>query len=300
MLGGRKFRTEEARKRENKRSTLILAGGIVGVCVLFVLTLYIIQLDALRIRHVYIDSDGALTNDELLSSVTATLESTHAFVIPNNSWLFTPHALIAENLQKAFPRINTVRVQRTNSTDITISVEERRPDALWCGDVVPTLVRESIETQEHAADEAWGTCYLMDRNAYIYARAPLYTGNIYTRYYGSLDHAEPIGQPLVPVEEFLAWQSLAETMHEGEHVPVAILFTDEHDVEVYLRGGVRVLLPRNELERAYTRLMSLYESEALKETEDIEYIDLRFGTKAFIKYWSDEGMVVDDSRKPGV
>jgi cell division septal protein FtsQ len=297
MLGGRKFRTEEARKRENRRSTLVLVIGVIGACALLLLALYVIQLDALRIQHIYIDSDGALTDDELRSSVTATLDGTHAFVIPNSSWLFAPHTLIAENLQNTFTRINAVRIQRTNITDITITIEERRPDALWCGDVVPTLVRESVETQEHAADEAWGTCYLMDRNAYIYDRAPLYTGNIYTRYYGPLDHAEPIGQPLLAVEEFLAWQSLAETMREGEHVPVAILFTDEHDVEVYLRGGVRVLLPRNELERAYTRLVALYESEALEAPEDVEYIDLRFGTKAFVKYWSEENGVVDELQK---
>jgi cell division septal protein FtsQ len=294
MLGGRKFRTEEARKREKKRMTFVLAGGFLCVCALIALALYVIELDALRVHQVYIDSDGALTEDELRSSVTITLNGTHAFFIPNNSWLFTPYALIAENLRKAFPRIQDVRIQRTNITDITIVVEERRPDALWCGDVVPILVHESTEIQEHAADEAWGTCYLMDADSYIYARAPLYTGNIYTRYYGPLERAEPLGQPLVPVEEFLAWQSLADTMHEGEHVPVAILFTDEHDVEVYLQGGVRVLLPRNELEQAYSRLTALYESDALRDTEDVEYIDLRFGTKAFVKYWSEENGVVDE------
>jgi hypothetical protein len=137
----------------------------------------------------------------------------------------------------------------------------------------------------------------MDKNSFIYARAPLYTGKIYTRYYGPLEYAEPLGQPLVPVGEFLAWQSLADTMRGGEHVPVAILFTDEHDVEVYLQGGVRVLLPRNELEQAYTRLTALYESEALRETEDVEYIDLRFGTKAFVKYWSDVEEAVDELQK---
>lgn len=294
MIGGRKFRTGEARRREKKRMVYTVICISTSVVALSLFVLYALHHSILRINAVTVESNGVLAEDVLRASILNVMEGTHALFLPNDSVLHIPRTNIVEAVMREFPRIHTVRIDRVGIKDVVILVEERRSDALWCGDVVPVLVHENTEAQQYAVEEAWGTCYLMDASSFIYDRAPLYTGNMYTRYYGTLEHAEPVGQSFVSSQEFSAWQSLAKTMRDGGHSPVAILFTDEHDVEVYMHGGIRVLMPRKELERARIRLNALYESPVLDVEREIEYIDLRFGTKAFVKYWNDEESAVDE------
>jgi len=125
----------------------------------------------------------------------------------------------------------------------------------------------------------------MDNDGYLYARAPIFTGNVFLRYYGSLTNADPIGQHFIPLTEFSSWQQVYNNMRSTDHALKAMLFVDERDIELYVAPGLRVLAQRNvSPELTQRRLTTLLDSEAIDSSKKVQYLDLRFGTKAYARY----------------
>lgn len=285
MIGGRKFRTEQARARERTRILVrtILAG--IGVVGLIVSALWGLSSESMRISSVTVSTDGDVRPDDIGAAVERAFAGTHALFIPNDSILFTGVDAVRKEILTSFPRIATVDFARVGLTGLTATVHERVPAALWCGDVVPEIAYKSSKEQSEAHDEAWGTCFLMDGDGYLYAKSPTYSGNVFMRYYGPLNEASPIGQNFITHDEFASWQSFFRDLAHDGLVVRALLIVDERDCELYLDNGLRVLVPRTEpLSSLRDRLTSLMAERAIDTNKNIEYVDMRFGGKAFVKY----------------
>lgn len=290
MIAPRKFRTKQAQKRENIRVALKTTAMLLGVVLLFGSIGYVSRLDKFRIQNIYVDTTGVLEQTAIANVIEAELDTSYFGLWPKDSIIILGHHKdIAEKLRREFPRIKDIIINRSGLFALNADIVEREPKALWCGDVVPPIAQEQTSDEMRITDNLWGTCYLMDEAGYIYAKAPAYSGNVFPRYYGSLQNAEPIDQYYIPTEEFLRWQDFYAKISFEETVPQAILFADERDAELYLSNGLCILLPRNEeMELLERRLKALFESEEVDTEREIEYIDLRFGSKAFIKYIDEE------------
>ena len=79
----------------------------------------------------------------------------HPFLSKDNIFLYNPGSIQRE-VVGYFPRIASATVSRASllATDVTVSVTERQPFALWC------------------ADQAQTDCYEMDDTGYVFAQAP--------------------------------------------------------------------------------------------------------------------------------
>lgn len=285
MIAPRKFRTKQAQKRENIRVALKITAATLGIVALVGGIGYASHLEELRIQNIYVDTTGVLSKEIVAGAIGAQLEGSYFGLWPRDSIAVIGRKRLGEKIHEQFPRIDTITMKRPGLFTISAEIVEREPKALWCGDVVPPVAQEQTSDEMRITDNLWGTCYLMDHEGFIYTKAPAYSGNVFPRYYGSLEHAEPIGQNYIPVEDFIRWQDFYATVSFGEVMPQALLFVDERDAELYLSNGMRVLLQRKEdTELIKRHLTSLLESEEIDTEKQVEYIDLRFGNKAFIKY----------------
>lgn len=285
MIVGRKFRTATARKRERTRVTwriVVLVLAVVGVSASLV---YAIHRSELRIQQVYVNNTGAIPTDTIASAVQAMLGDSYLHLIPKNSTLAVSPKRIEATLMSSFPRIANVRVRRSGMESLSVTVEERDPVALWCGDVVPPVAYSFGKARDADSEEVWGSCYLVDLDGFIYAPAPVYTGNVLPRYYGSLERAEPTGQDILDPDEFGRFQSLFTDIAQNERTLEAVLIVDERDIEIYLGGGIRVLALRAEVPDVIVRrIRSLFSTDSFTKGREIEYIDMRFDNKVFVKY----------------
>ena len=285
MIKPRKFRTRQARTRERVRIILTwTAASLLGIGTLLLMG-WGLSYEGLRINTVHVETDGVLTQEELMTAVTGILDDRHALFIPNDTILFSGVRIVREEVKNMFPRIERVESKRPSTRAVTFVVKERVPAALWCGDVVPEIAYSTSLQQQHATEEAWGACYLMDDTGFVYAKAPIFTGNVFLRLYGPLERATPIGQHFIEQNEFKRWVEFTSHLAENNLTVRAILFVDERDCELYLSNGLRVLIPRNEeLEQVRNRLVSAMEEQVIDTDRDIEYVDLRFEGKAFVRY----------------
>jgi len=284
----RKFRTQQARKRERIRVALKSTAILIGTVLFGALLVYATHLDFLRFKLMTIDTDGVIEQNTLASALSSTVEGKFYGLVPKDTVFRLSHQNIEQSLLEQFPRIESIDFVRSGLYDLYATAHERTPAALWCGDVVPTIAYLKMSEIEDVSDSVWGTCYLLDKNGYIYARAPQYSGNVLPRYYGSLEKAEPIAQQYLQEEDFVRWQRFNDMLTENNLPAHAILFVDEHDAEVYLVNGLKLLVPRDEdVEVVVRRLFSLLDSGSVDTEKEVEYVDLRFGNKAFVKYFGD-------------
>lgn len=281
----RKFRTQQARKRARVLLALrtaffvFVAGGILG------LFAYGTHSPLFRVQTITLSTNGALSQQELSTAIRGDLSGTYLGLIPRDSILFLSPRRLEASLLARFPRLSNAQVRRTSATTLNAVVTERNAAALWCGDVVPPIAYEYDKGIDNSSEEVWGTCYLMDNDGYLYARAPIFTGNVFLRYYGSLTNADPIGQHFIPLTEFSSWQQVYNNMRSTDHALKAMLFVDERDIELYVAPGLRVLAQRNvSPELTQRRLTALLDSEAIDSSKKVQYLDLRFGTKAYARY----------------
>jgi cell division septal protein FtsQ len=285
MIGRLKFRTEEARKRERIRLSFRFAFISLSTVGVLCLIMFGCHQDFLRISNTYVQTDGVLPEAEIASVLEAELEGSFFGIFPKDSALVSHNKSLEKKIYEQFPRVAETEVRRAGMHTLSANIIERTPEALWCGDVVPPVAYEEVSDEERTKEELWGTCYLVDKKGYIYAKAPIYSGNVFPRYYGSLKSGAPIAQQFIPEDQFTAWQKFYASLARDEVFPQALLFVDEQDVEVYLSNGLRILVPREDgPEVTHNRLLTLLNSKSLDTTRDIEYVDFRFGTKVFVKY----------------
>ena len=286
MIFGRKFRTKKAKKREQIRITIKTILFLVSFFVLASIVVYATRLKQLRIKNFNIDTQTASVKDGVAMLVDTELNKMYIGLFPKNSIFITSYKKLEEKIRDSFPKILNIKIQRSGLYTINAEIKEREPKALWCGDVVPPVAQKRNGDLQKIKNE-WGTCYFMDKDGYIYAKAPFFTGNIFPHYYGSLEHAEPIAQQYIPKNEFRKWQNFYTSFSYDDITPQALLFSDEEDAEVYLTNGVTIYLPRNkDINMIKNRILAIIEAGKMEDPENIEYIDLRFGKKAFIKHTS--------------
>ncbi len=284
-MARRKFRTKEAQRRERVRIVLKTCALLIGILLLSGAFMYVGRLENLRVQTVHVITDGVLSENEVASVIKTELGKTYFGILPKNFALLPTPSTLEETIIAIFPRSNTVRIQRTGIKALSVSISEREPDALWCGDVVPPVAQNETSQESRKNQTLWGSCYLMDKNSFIYAKAPMYSGDVFPRYYGSLEKAEPLGQNYLPSDEFNEWQVFYRSLSYNNTLPHAVLFADERDAEVYLSNGIKVLVPRYEkIETIQRRLISVLDSDTIDTARSVEYVDLRFGDKAFVKY----------------
>jgi cell division septal protein FtsQ len=285
MIARLKFRTEQARKRERIRVILRFSALSFGVLAFFGLLTYGCHLKHLRIQNIYVQTDGSLSDTALASTIQAELKGKILGILPKDSVFISQNKDLENILRDAYPRIAESEVKRAGFSTLNAKIEERTPFALWCGDVVPSVASEQTTEDTQTTEELWGTCYLMDETGFIYANSPIFSGNMFPRYYGSLKEAEPIAQQYMPALQFKEWQSFYTSLEHNDIAPQALLFVDERDIELYLSNGMRVLISRDEKpDVTLERLLTLLKSNTVDKERALEYIDLRFGTKVYVKY----------------
>jgi cell division septal protein FtsQ len=219
---------------------------------------------------------------------------THPFFAPNNIFLYRPRD-IESNVVGFFPRIRSVKVSRASllANAITVQVEERQEFALWCthpgkwGEVAPA------------------GCYSMDDTGFIFATASSSSKNIFSggvigpiaspaptdsitstsSEQVSLPQVNPIGRSFAPgrLPGILA---LFDRLGQIGLTPTGASIDDNGaDFVVPLTQGFDVKASFGQDTEALIRnLQLILSAEVLKDKQaDIQYIDLRFGDRAYYK-----------------
>jgi cell division septal protein FtsQ len=163
-------------------------------------------------------------------------------------------------------RIKSVKLSKPSkfSQSLIVSIEERRPAALWC----------------HSS----GACYRMDDSGFIFDGASSFTVTSYTFDGGVATTTPPIGQTFAGgrMQEILA---LLERLRKAGFAAGGISVDSDNDYRAHLVKGYDLKISFGTNPNKLTRdLQLVLASDALEGHEsNLAYIDLRFGNRVYFR-----------------
>ena len=232
-------------------------------------------------------------------SDSAILDLTRSFLVGNyyltyareNSYIF-PRFEIEKKLLEVFPRLKSVHASRVDDHAIRIEVTERKPFALWCGDV---YLREMYETND---------CWFIDDTGFIFDHAPVFSEGVYLEVYATLDGRkdDAILGAHIPWSRFALAYSLNEDIKKnlGDTLRIIIKPAGEYGLIVKNSTSYPVLagteirfkddmnpekIVKNLLAALEVQFPNVESLDTISESHKmLYYIDMRFGNKIFFGF----------------
>ncbi len=245
-------------KDRRQRESYVLYGVVfVLVSAALVGTAYVTRLPDVTISSISVTGAVHVDVGAVSSTVEAVLDGSYALVVPKRMSYVVPQGAVAAAVVHAFPGVESVQVERTSTRSLLVRITERTPHALWCAE----------------------TCYRMD--AYGLVFAPAEPKDIYRVYEGG---ALEIGQIFLSgdFQDFDRFVTLAEGLSPSRIPRVRI---DGTDAFLYLENGGEVrVMHTADPESTAARLEAIFTSNSFEIAKTLEYVELRFGNKALVKY----------------
>ncbi|MBI3634237.1 MAG: hypothetical protein HY228_01305 [Candidatus Yonathbacteria bacterium] len=182
-------------------------------------------------------------------------------------------------------RLKSAQVRKVDEHTLLVSVVERKPFALWCGD-------EFLPTSTLAS------CWFIDDTGFIFDRAPVFSPGVYFEIYGKRENEEQeaILRSLLPPERFSLALAFIQELQRDQIIPLRLFMKPEGEYGIVVNSsenypvlrGVELLF--KDEQNASTLLKNL--SFAIPAQfplgsttkKKLHYIDLRFGNKVFFGF----------------
>lgn len=273
--------------KKKKRNTFIkkIIVFIFGFLAFIILLSYLSRIKRLNISEVEITGNKIVDTQLLKTAVEKEITGNYLWIFPKTNILFYPKNKIKNELNNQFKRLKDITLNIKDNKTLGISVNERIGKYIWCGEIFNSEVEESI-----------GKCYFLDDDGYIFDEAPYFSGEVYFKFYGSVDLNEGIPSgSYFSKENFEEMILLKQILEELKLKPVILYKEKNEDIKVLLSSkksskGPEILFKNNsDLEVVAENLKVALETEPLKSDfknkySSLLYIDLRFGNKVYYKF----------------
>jgi len=198
--------------------------------------------------------------------VKAGMQGTYLGFISKAHTLLYPKTELTKTLTGSFPELRGVSLSLRNLASLHVAVYEREPKALWCSGV-------------------YG-CFLVDETGFAFSVAPEGSDGQYYHLEKSAT-SSALGQVVIPGEELATVLSFLTQLEKIGLDPAKMVLTDEHEREVVLREGSRILFLDTDYTRTVKSLEALLRADGVlpgsKDSPSVSYIDLRYGNKIYFK-----------------
>jgi cell division septal protein FtsQ len=272
------------RRRRHRRLIRVILWGLL-ITVLAGTGVTLARLDAFRIAGITVSGNSVVSEEELRNIVEQNIAGAYFFVFPKSNVFLYPERTIEAAVVEQVKKIDRADVESDGLRAVTLTIRERRPLVLWCGKTYADF---------QAVNE---TCYFLDKDGFVYAEAPDFTGTVFKRFFGPLFNTDgslavrdddPVGDYFLTPSEFQRIIFFIDMLKEEEQIAsVALALTDAMDVELYTENGPRILFAReHDLSQTLSNLSSALNIEELSREgfDTLEYIDLRFGNKVYYRF----------------
>lgn len=258
-----KERLSIRRRRSRRRIGIALS----VLAVLFVgASIYGMWQPSVRISHVIMYG----TDQSLASIAEESIQGMYFGIIPRDSTFFFSESSIRSSLLSADATIAAVSIFRKGFNGLSLKIDYRVPVAEWCG-----LARTS-DVEEY--------CYVFDANGFIFSARtksdePI---NAFALYAPLADTVmEPLRATIAQAEKLPPVFDFARQLNQLDaQTSFITIRTDE--VDCVLKNGTRITYLLAHEQEAFTALISARSNFNLADGS-IEYIDLRFPGKVYVK-----------------
>ncbi len=261
VLNSREF--YEKKKRRRRIQFILLSVAFISIVSLFI---YLSRQEQFLIVEVAVLGDNVIDKEEITRVAQSLLAGHYLWIVPRANVFIYPSRTIEHSLLKEFPRLKSVEVDLGESQKLLITVKERVPFALYC----------------------ISDCFFLDEEGLIFAPAPSFSGGVYFTYIAEASLENPVGERIIPIEEFKKLSEFIKTLSVLDINPVGLEVSGDA-YRLLLPSGGKILWRRDDdLILIYANLEAFLANDAIRAQSDflgrILYLDLRTENKVFYKF----------------
>jgi hypothetical protein len=240
----------------------------------------------ITINEITITGTHIVDQLEIEEVVRRNISGKYLYIFPKANSIIYPHNKILKDLEKSFPRIKTLSLYIDNLDTLRVEIVERKGEYLYCGIIVPENKNDIGEN-----------CYFINNDGFIFDKAPYFSGNVFFKYYVSLDGVtDPMGKQILPVENFYKIVRFVDAVSSLGFRPIYLEMDSESGTNyLYLNhssnGTKPKIIFKNDddlsiIEENITIAMKKKEfaDEINSKYNALQYIDLRFKNKVLYKF----------------
>jgi len=257
---------------KRRRLSFIKKVVYIAIFALFFISLLILGLtnDRIQVKSVTVSGNLSVPKEDILNIVDKNLDEKYLFIIRTDNFFLLKRNKIREEILDGIKKIQSVDISFSNLNTVEVSILERVAKSIWCD-----------------GTSANKKCYFMDENGFIFTEAPDFSSNPFPEYLG-LFKGGPIGQSYFNSVRFKEINQFFETLDQIKLNPVYFNALDEHQYEVQLSFGGKIILDdKRDFDKDIINLQALIDNGYIKldsgSLKKIKYIDLRFGNKVVLK-----------------
>jgi len=257
--------------RAKKRRLLKIRLTIIfGVLFFVIIGLALLSgIDKTKISNIKISGNIAVGRQEIEDIVNTDLSGRYFYLFSKRNSLIFPRFFIEKDLANTIKRFEGVNVEWSDLNTITITVKERKPFSLWCGNNL-------LKTED---------CYFMDETGYIFGVAPIFSGNAFVKNFGGISSNFPIGENFLNPLTYLELNKFIDSI-SGLGFRSGTLFYNGDDFSLVLENGIEIKFSdKIGFQSAFDNLSSAINANQIDlalGSEKIKYVDLRFGDKVLV------------------
>ena len=283
-FGKRQHGSKKARLGNRRKRVLTIKMAIMFLtAIVFAgIFVWVTQLEELKISSIKVEGNTTVSKEAIYDLVLEQISGAYVYFIPRSNGLFFPDEKVKREIRESFFRIKDVSISQDTVANVLVTVIEREPFALWCGETYS----ESIEVL--------GSCYFLDEQGYVFAKSPDFSGDIFFKYFGVLkkkgtqEEYDPIGKYFEDPDFFTELSIFITSLRSIDVVPLVLIRTNGFDMDIVFRDGSHMYFSNDQ---DFATLFDNFESvrdsdviiDALNRGEILEYLDFRFGNKVFYR-----------------
>lgn len=249
-----------------------------------------------QIERIVISGNAKIPEDSLRETVQAHLARKFLF-FEMNHFLLANTSAAAEAVKAALPEVETVLIQKEFPDSILVTVRERQGIAVWCQQRNYTVEVSDGEEAKRSVRQ----CFALDAQGVIFAEKP--ARHATQGVAGGEPERELIlsksdGGEVSVGEEAIDSESLKHILAFSQQLDASSLFSEvglrvssvvvvsKERVNAKISEGWEIYLnPTENIDWQITKVKLVLEKEIPSAKRPfLEYIDLRFGDQAYIKY----------------
>src|SRR3989338_8939390 len=223
------------------------------------------------IKNINIEGASEITQKQINKLLETTFNSKRFLILKQNKITNFPSAEFEKKLLFEIPKMKIASVETKSSGSLIIKVEERQQEGIWCA---------------YGSAEILPKCYFYDTEGVIYEEAPNSIRGSLIKIIkdGRISEAQ-LGSAVVDKILLEYIDNLIEILEVAHERPNYIFIKNNNDVYAGFSAGWEAQFSRDrDLLESVENLILILEEEIGSRINELEYIDLRLGNKAFYKW----------------
>ena len=235
---------------------------------IFVSLIALFYVPYFRIKKISIEGNSSIDQEKITAEISNYFKDKQFKIFPRDNFFIMPKKEIINSLLEKFPRLKTISLSKNFPDAISVKVEERNNEALFC-----------FKNKDEG-------CAFIDQDGFVFDKAPYFSAGVYLTFLEEATPTVPSGLnfQVISEEQFKKIIDFKNLLTEENIKILQIIIKKEGIYELQTNESWSILLnEKNDSQLTYQNLKTTLD-QIKDKRKNLDYIDLRFGNKVFYKF----------------